>query len=49
LIERFPGSISFADTFVIMQEERNHADYDPLARYVRAEILDDLFNIGSMR
>ncbi|MGO7185847.1 hypothetical protein ACCT14_31390 [Rhizobium brockwellii] len=36
----FPGNIvSFADTFVILQEERHRADYDPLARYVRAEVL----------
>lgn len=36
----FPSSIvSFADTFVVLQEERHRADYDPLVRYVRAEVL----------
>lgn len=36
----FPaGIVSFADTFVIMQEERHRVDYDPLARYVRPEVL----------
>lgn len=36
----FPADIvSFADTFVVLQEERHRADYDPLARFVRAEVL----------
>jgi hypothetical protein len=36
----FPnGIVSFADTFVTMQEERHRADYDPQARYVRPEVL----------
>ncbi|WP_311044088.1 hypothetical protein [Rhizobium bangladeshense] len=36
----FPtGIVSFADTFVVLQEERHRADYDPIARFVRAEVL----------
>lgn len=34
----FPAEIvNFADFFVSMQEERHRADYDPDARYTRAE------------
>ena len=33
------GIISFANTFVTMQEERHRADYDPQARYARADVL----------
>lgn len=36
----FPnGILSFADTFVAMQEERHQADYDPLARFARPDVL----------
>ena len=32
-----PEIVNFADSFVLMQEERHRADYDPNARYSRAE------------
>ncbi|AVA25808.1 hypothetical protein [Rhizobium sp. NXC24] len=36
----FPnGILSVADTFVAMQEERHRADYDPLARFARPDVL----------
>lgn len=36
----FPnGVLSFADTFVTMQEERHRADYDPEARFARPDVL----------
>jgi uncharacterized protein (UPF0332 family) len=36
----FPVDIAnFADAFVLMQEERHRADYDPDAKYTRAEAL----------
>ena len=36
----FPEEIvDFADAFVRVQEERHRADYDPMARYSRAETL----------
>jgi uncharacterized protein (UPF0332 family) len=36
----FPnGIVSFANTFVILQEERHRADYDPDSRYTRPEVL----------
>ena len=36
----FPAEIlDFASTFAMLQEERHKADYDPNARYTRAEAL----------
>ena len=38
--KNFPtGILTFADTFVTMQEERHSADYDPEERYTRPEVL----------
>jgi len=36
-----PASIiAFADTFTALQEQRHQADYDPTARFSRAEVID---------
>jgi len=37
----FPhGILSFADTFATTQEARHSADYDPMARYKRPDVLN---------
>jgi hypothetical protein len=33
------GLVIFAESFVALQKERNRADYDPVARYTRAETM----------
>ncbi|MCY4292278.1 MAG: hypothetical protein OXC72_11050 [Roseovarius sp.] len=39
-IRNFPEAIqSFANSFVILQEKRHMADYDPLSRFARHEVL----------
>ena len=30
---------AFARRFILMQQERNHADYDPLSGFTREEVL----------
>ncbi len=34
------GVIAFADAFAALQEQRHLADYDPAARFSRAEVID---------
>ena len=37
---RFPRQIAqFAATFVVAQEQRHTADYDPASRFTRAQVL----------
>jgi len=37
---RFPPEIAqFANIFISMQEQRHTADYDPIARFTRAEVI----------
>lgn len=39
-IRNFPEAIqSFADSFVFLQEKRHMADYDPMSRFTRHEVL----------
>ncbi len=33
-------TIAFADAFTALQEQRHQADYDPAARFSRAEVID---------
>jgi len=40
-----PMIIQFADMFTQMQEQRHNADYDPAARYTRAEVLTLIDNV----
>jgi hypothetical protein len=35
-----PEIVGFADAFLVLQEERNKADYDPMSRYTREEVTD---------
>ncbi len=36
-----PASIiAFADAFTVLQERRHQADYDPAARFSRADVID---------
>ncbi len=38
---RLPASIiAFADVFTALQEQRHQPDYDPAARFSRAEVID---------
>ncbi len=34
-----PAIVQFADLFVSMQQQRHDADYDPLSRYARADVI----------
>ena len=39
-MEKFPETIqNFADTFLILQEKRHMADYDPMSKFTRHEVL----------
>ena len=43
MIGKFPLAIQdFANAFVTMQEKRHSADYDPLAKFTKSEVLQDL-------
>lgn len=35
-----PGLVEIAETFVLLQESRHAADYDPAARFTRADVRD---------
>ncbi len=35
-----PNIIAFADAFTALQEQRHRADYDPVARFSRADVID---------
>ena len=40
IMEKFPETIqNFADTFLILQEKRHMADYDPMSKFTRHEVL----------
>jgi hypothetical protein len=42
-LTRFPQEIQdFANTFVALQEKRHKADYDPLAQFLKSEVLVDI-------
>lgn len=34
------GIVAFADAFTALQEQRHHADYDPMARFSRTDVID---------
>jgi len=43
LVSRFPNEIEdFANNFVIMQEKRHAADYDPFIRLTKSEVVADI-------
>ena len=49
VMPRFPQDIQdFANAFITLQEKRNVADYDPLARFVKSEVAEDVDNAESI-
>ena len=46
IIAKFPGGIKrFADAFVIMQEKRHSADYEPNSDLCKSEVLQDIAHV----
>ena len=48
ILAKFPEAIKrFADTFVIMQEKRHAADYEPNSELCKSEVLQSITDAGS--
>lgn len=46
IVSRFPKPIrAFANLFIVMQVRRHDADYDPVKRFSRSEVLQDIRNV----
>jgi len=40
MMAKFPnGILNFSETFILLQERRNEADYDPFRKFAKEEVL----------
>lgn len=46
IVTKFPEAIKrFSDTFIIMQEKRHSADYEPNSDLCKSEVLQDIADV----